>query len=362
MTIKYPKYFWLIFLLVVNISYLFLTSKNIFFYKYNPDNIDRYLHSQDMVENIVGRVFISDSEIYESAGYLYAAGSDPTDYNAPHPPLIKYLFGFASFFFGNPFLVQILFSVFLVTGTYFLGIKLFKSQLIGIVSSILLIFDPVYKEAVSNTFLDLGQAVFSLYYILVILVLPQSWLIQGILLGASAAAKFWSTTIALFVFVAFYKHVIIKEKIDLNYYLKKIVTAGLTFSLVYLVSFIQSGGAFNLPIFQLKMLKFMLDHNSATTFGGSLMLFLTGNYSTWWEASEVVRAHVWSVLWPVGLAASIFVFLKNRKNYIGTLAIYPLFNLISTATAVPFPRYFIIILPFIYLSIVHFAFRLGKVK
>ena len=101
---------------------LFIKNRSIFYYAFDKDLIDSYLHSQDITDRVEGRVFISDSDIYITSGYLYAQGEDPVKYNFQHPPLIKYLYGWSIGLSGNPFFVQIIFSGLLIFMVYSLGV------------------------------------------------------------------------------------------------------------------------------------------------------------------------------------------------------------------------------------------------
>jgi hypothetical protein len=337
--------------------YLILYFKNpsIFTYKFDKKLIDRYMHSQDIYERIEGRVFISDSDIYIATGYLYANGEDPTKYNFPHPPLIKYLFGFSTKLFGNPFYVQIIFSAVVFFFTYYLGLRIFKKRRIAFLSIVFLLFDPVVREATTNAFLDLGQTVFSLSYIVSVIFYPELWVLQGVLLGLFAASKFWSTAVIFVIFLYAYKKFILKEKLKIKNILKSLLLAFIIFSTTYLITFINKSGLFNIIFFQLKSLKLMLQHNSSNVVGGPLLLFLTGYFSSWWKGGEVVRSEVWSFLWPVSLVVVLYGLKKNYKKITGIVFALPLFYFITSITQVPFTRYFVIILPYIYLGLSWFS-------
>ena len=94
---------------------LFIQKPFSFNYNRNPKEIAaNYLRSQDIYDPeglIKDRLIISDSDIYLGSGYLYSLGENPVEYNFQHPPLIKYIYGYAIKFFNNPYIAQFLFSL-----------------------------------------------------------------------------------------------------------------------------------------------------------------------------------------------------------------------------------------------------------
>jgi predicted membrane-bound dolichyl-phosphate-mannose-protein mannosyltransferase len=306
--------------------YLILYFKNpsIFTYKFDKKLIDRYMHSQDIYERIEGRVFISDSDIYIATGYLYAIGKDPTTFNFQHPPLVKYLFGLSAKYFGNPFYIQLLFAALVIFLTYILGIKVFNRR-VSVLAIMFLAIDPVFIRSTANAFLDLGQTAFSLLYLIFFLFFPSNWLLQGISLGLFLSSKFWSTALFFMLFLFGYKKFVLKDKFMLNTIIRSFLVGSVVFSFIYIVSFVKRSGLFNLPFFQLKMLKFMLQHNSADVVGGSLVLFLTGYFSSWWRGGEVLRSEVWSFLWSVGFVTVLYGLKKNYQKISILLLYFPIF-------------------------------------
>lgn len=366
---------WLPYLFITLVFFIFLLifHPKAFTYKFNSGLVHDYLRSQDIEDPkglIKDRVILSDSDIYIATGYLYATGTDPTLYNFQHPPLVKYLFGFSTILTKNPFWVQVILGLALLCLTYFLGIKLFKNKIIALGAAALLVFDPVFGGMMENAFLDLGQAVFSLGYLIVLFFFPQAFILEGIMLGLSLASKFWSTTVILVVLTFIYRVFIRREKLNYKKSMASFLIAFLVFALTYSVSFINSGWAFNIFSFLARDLKFMLTHNSAALIGGPILLFMTGYFAPWWQPG-VIRAIDWDFLWPISLLATFFVVTKilNKKFYQGSdwpssayLLILPLIFLLLTSTGVPFTRYFILILPFVYLGLAAFLVGLYRKK
>lgn len=343
---------------------VFYKNRAIFEYKFNPSLVSNYLRSQDIEDvndQIKDRIFVSDSTIYVGAGYLYAKGSDPTAYNFQHPPLIKYLFGYSTLIFKNPYVVQLFFGLLIIFLTYLLGFRIFNSRGVGLLASIFLILDPVFISQIGQTLLDLGQSAFALLYFLLAIFYPGAFVFQGLVLGLFAASKFWSTTIIFVAIIWGYKFFLKRKEIEYRKLIYSFLIAFVVFSLTYLKTFIDRGGLFNIFFFEARVLRFMLEHNAATVVGGSIVLYLTGYFVKWWGNSEFVHSTPWSFFWPATFFVALFKSIFSKKDLRYLVFFLPVVYLFLTVTQAPFTRYFVIVLPFFYLSFSAFLLEiLGK--
>lgn len=339
---------------------IFFFHKSALTYKFDPILVKDYLRSQDIEDPmgaILDRISMSDSDIYIATGYLYAKGESPTLHNFQHPPLMKYLFGFSTLMTENPLYVQMFFGFVFLILTYFLGTKIFKNIWLALLPTGLLLMDPVFSGMIEGAYLDLGQAVFALLFIILALFYPKKYALQGVTLGLFAASKFWSTAIIFVVLIYTFKILVKKEKIDYKKVIFSFAVAFLVFSTIYLKAFIDGRRAFNIFAFLGRDLKFMMSHNSAGNFGGPILLFLTGFFSPWWK-SGVARALDWSILWPIGLICSTILAIKSKfKGAESLIYLLPAVYLLFISTGVPFTRYFLIILPFIYIGLTKLLFN-----
>ncbi len=302
--------------------------------KFDPEVVNRYLRSQDIedTENkIKDRIFISDADIYIASGYLYVAGSDPASLNL-HPPLIKYLFGLSSRYFNMPLLPNIIFAGLLLFEVYILGKLAFKNELVGLIASLLLLIDPVFKEVTIYALLDLGQMVFILGFLIFNLksqgpTLLSPTLLSGVLLGLACASKFYSPVIIFLGIIYLYKF--FRRQLDIYHELKVLLFAFLTFSICYIGAF-----PFNIFAYQARVLKFMLTHNGAVEWGGVLSMFIKGYF-----------------LWPVLFFSNLYQLFRSKfSNDSFLFYLLPIIYILIATFQLPFTRYFILILPFLYLS------------
>ncbi len=339
-------------IMALYILLLLVFKRTIFSFHFDKKLLDRYFVSQDIQHEVKGRVFLSDADVYLATGYLYATGVDPTQGNFEHPPLIKYLFGYSALVFDNPYFVQVAFGVLTIFLLYLLGQKLYKNRFVSFLACFLLLMDPLFLDASSQTLLDLGQAALLLLYIYSILFHNKNYVFQGVVLGLLSGTKFWAAPLFFVLIINLY--LIYKKQFNLRKFIQHLFIAFITFSLMYLRTFIARGGFFNIVFFELKVLKFWLNHSVSSFFGSSILLFTTGFFKSWWGTKEFMIGNIWSFLWPVSLVVGIVqgsVDILKKKITIQTLvAFIPLCYLIFLGIQAPFPRYFLIILPFLYLT------------
>lgn len=320
---------------VIIVFGLFVNSnRHKIFIRFDQSYIDKYMISQDILDTedrIKNRIFISDEDIYIASGYLYAKGSSPVDYNFQHPPFIKYLFGLSSIYFNLPLLPNIIFAIILLFEIFLLGKLFFKSELVGLLGSLFILFDPIFKEVTIYGLLDLGQIVFVLGFLIISIFYQKKLILQGILLGLATASKFYTPVILLLMMVYVYK--LISRKINIKNEFIVLFFSSITFYLCYWKAW-----PYNIFYHQAKIFKFMIDHNQATNWGGVLNMFFGGYF-----------------VWPILFITNLFM-LFNKRNSISQKFIYiiPIVYLFIMTFQLPFTRYFIMILPFLYLSLANF--------
>lgn len=357
----------LLILVIVLIYLLTLTflKPQIFSYKFDPSLIDRYFCSQDIpTEPPCKRLFLSDGDIHIAAGYLYITGADPTKIHFQHPPFIKYLYGLTIILTQNPYYLEILFGILYLCLTYILALKLFRSLIIAGLATLLLSFDPLFIFLSADISLELAQACLLLAYLLAVLYKKNNFLLQGIFLGLSASSKFWGA--ALFFVLVLNGFSFIKKKFKPKIFLLHLLVGFIVFCLTYLKTFINKGGLFNIFFFQLKMLNYWRHHSVTNVPFSSLSLFLGGFYKSWWGNQLMVRVDTWLFLWPIMFLTSlvnVVKFLKRKViNNEFLINLIPIIYLLYLGIQAPFPRYFILILPFFYITFVKWVVNLKLIK
>lgn len=355
-----------IFILILIFYFLrvYFYKPTVFTYHYQEKSLNLYNRSQDIPHEVWDRVFLSDSDIHINAGYMYILGYSPIYFNFQHPPLLKYFFGLATFLFGNPFYVNIFFGLVLLYLVYFFSYKLFNDFVAAYLAAIFLILDNVFIDLSTSAMLDLGQTFFAYAYLYSFLFNPKKYYQQAIFLALLAASKFWSTALFFFSIYLFTK-IFIHRDFSLKILIKKLTISVVIFSLIYFQAFLDLGYKFNLIFFQGKILKYWFHHSTSSIPGSNLILFVTGIFKSWWGERAWIFDNNWSILWPTGLTIVFFRVIKLSKKAINSLhltLLVPIFYIIYISLQAPFSRYFIIILPFIYIHLAHFILECFKRK
>lgn len=360
----------LLIILAISIVYfasLFVYKQNPFSFRFDQGLVNRYFLSQDITYEPSGkRLFLSDDEIHIAAGYLYAKGADPTQFNFQHPPFLKYLFGYSILLSNNPYIVQVVMSLSLLFLTFQLGLRTFKKWEVGLVGSGLLAFDPLFISLSTRALLDLGQSALLLAYALLVMYFPKRIVWQGIVLGLLFSSKFWAGSLFFLGFFTAYQ--MYNKQFTMKEFIKHLFIGAMVFSLTYFRTFINNSGLFNIVFFELKTLKYWFAHSVSATFGSSIGLFLLGYMKSWWGDGKMVRDGFWSPLWPVGLFVSLIIsakqVIKTKWKITKELMIYlvPVAYLVYLSIQAPFIRYFIVILPFLYISLAQSIFLLLRKK
>lgn len=334
----------------------------VFTYRFSETLIEDYKHSQDIPYDVPDRIFLSDSDIHIAAGYLYATGADPTEYNFQHPPFIKYLFGFSTLLFGNPLLVQVVLGMTFLVLSYTLAVLLTCNRRIAGIGTLLVSVDPLFRNLTSEALLDLGQGVLILALILLFILFPRAFVAQGIVLGLACASKFWTSTVAVFVLLVLFQFW--KEKqFFWKQHLGTLLVAAVTFTLVYSMAFFHQG-FFNIVWFELRTFRYWLNHSVASFPGANLLLFLTGFVKVWWGDQTIQQSPVWSLLWPVSFVTAVWVGFSKVKTVRARklensdlLYLFPLAYMATLLIQAPFARYFLVMLPFLYVVLVQLVFQ-----
>ena len=358
------RWTWLFLIIALYILKLYFTSPEIFSYRFNPNLIKHYFCSQDIPHEVpCKREFLSDGDLHIATGYLYIKGYDPSQYHFQHTPFIEYLYGLTIILFNNPYYLEILFVVLYLILSYIFVLKVYNSTTVAIFTCLFLSLGPLLNVLSTDASLDVGQAVLMLIYGLLVLFKPKQYLLQGLFLGLFASAKFWGA-VPFFVLM-FNGYNLFKHRLSIKTFVFHLLVGFLSFSLTYIVSFINNHGNFNIIFFQLKILKYWFNHSVASIPFSSIVLFLTGYHKSWWDKQEIVRGEVWNMLWPISVIISTLVLKKDivskQINKKTLLAFIPLAYLVYLGAQAPFIRYFILILPFFYsTTIYYFIINLDK--
>ena len=321
---------------------------------------DRYEHSQ--YELPLSKRTIGDDGLHAYAGYKLIKGANPFSINIDKPPAGKYLLGLSTLIFQNPLYIVLFFGFCTLIVFYFIAKHFFRNNSLALFATTFLFLDPLFFSQFWVTALDLIQLFFLLLNILLIINVKKlrRWgifviLSSGLSLGLFAEVKppiIFPVIFILETIFLFYKG--LKKE-----YLFFIL--GLMFGIVlpYLRFVYLGNGIIDI----LKVHKFMADiylqSQLKTHIGAIWLTLLTGKFPNIITGS-LINVSEWWILWPLitffGIIIAIFsLFSKSIPVLNKGFAVFLLIVLILFTVIPSYPRYLVIILPFLYLFGIKFT-------
>lgn len=304
----------------------------------------RYFESQWVVPN--SKNSVGDDGLYAYVGYAYLQGKDPTLLNAELPPFGKYvvgafetatgIMGAFSVFFGGVLLVLI----FLFTKT------VFKSLFLASVTTTIFSFEPIFFEQLRAPYLD--TLYFSGFLLTALLFINKKYLFSGVALGLFMGIK--SPFLGVLVLGIYAISLFLsKEK-----YLKNILLIGSAACATYILTYARIFFLGHGLLYFFKVQKYIIHFygsGAKGVTGAVVPMLLTGKWFTWF--SPALPVNEWTISWTIGFVGAFIggILLLRTKNKTSTLwfAILWVLGYMAFLVITPvFPRYLLLLLPFMY--------------
>lgn len=297
---------------------------------------------------------IGDDGLYAYAGWEYIHGKDPTLLNAEMPPLGKYLIGVSILVFNNQNIFSLISGILCLGSLYLLSKKVLKKTFITFFPVFFFSFEPLFYAQLRAPYLDLLYVSF-LFFVLYFLI-REKYILSCIFLGLMM-----STKASLVSFVSVNISVIFYFLINRKYTnLKKFLIAAPISIIIFCLSYIQYFLRGHSLIDFLKVQKWVLAFymsGAKGAFGSVFVMLITGIWRTWF--GQTTRIAEWLPTWPIIFLLTIFLVYTTIKKKLFDqsillfiwIGIYMIFLL----TVPVFPRYFLAIIPFLYILAVKSA-------
>jgi len=336
----------LIVLFVAQLFFRIYTYRSDYLTPYNAKYWEyRYLHSQWVVEN--SKMSIGDDGVYMYAGWEYIHGRDPTTLNAELPPFGKYLIGISEVVFNNQNIFSLVTGLLALGAFYLLNTIFFKDKLLAFIPVLLFSCEQLFYEQLQTTMLD------SLYLLLLLLTFyfffRKQFFVSATFLGLMAATKSSITTFALVIFVTVAYMFLAKQMHLLKKYIVSLSVAVLAFLATYLQYFLDGH---SLRAF-LGVQKYIVTFYAIGAKGSLITpweMIFTGKWHTWWRA--YIPVNEWHIGWIVLFLLSVFslciMVISRYKNPLLLIAIWLLVYLVFLSFIPTWPRYLLLVLPFLY--------------
>lgn len=314
--------------------------------KYDPAYWkDRYLKSQWVDPQ--SKESIGDDGLYAYAGWEYVHGADPTLINAEMPPLGKYLIGLSILIFRNQNLFALLIGILVLFVFYKLNRLILKDNFWALLPVALFSLEPLYYQQLRAPYLDTLYLLFllSTFYFL----FKEKFLLSAVFLGLMAATK---NTVSTFILVGGTcgLYLLIAKKKKLPLFLKSLLVSILILLLTY-SRYFWLGHSFR---DFLGVQKWVLNFYAIGAKGTLGMVFpmFFNRWQTWWDG--VLKIKEWQITWPILLVTGswylVSSILRRRHDDLSLIVIWLVIYLMFLSFIPVWPRYFLLLLPFLYLT------------
>lgn len=306
------------------------------------------------VENYkpVIRESIGDDGLYAYAGWEYIKGKDPTLLNAEMPPFGKYLIGASIVLFQNQNVFALFSGVLALIALYLLSKFVLKDVILALLPVLFFSLEPLFYTQLRAPFLDLlylALLSFTFYFFL-----KKQFLLSFISLGLMMATKASIATLGL-IFATEGVYLLINK--DFSSLKKFIFFLPITI-IVFLATYIQYFFLGHTVKQFLGVQKWILNFYAVGAKGNIIDVFqmlIIGKWSTWWEKTDAFVSE-WQITWPLlfisFIAVSIFTIKKRKRDTILLLHLWVGIYIIFLMIVPVFPRYLLVVLPFLYIIFV----------
>jgi hypothetical protein len=327
-----------------------------------------YLNSQYVNKHPAG--WSADETIQSYTGGAFIKGINPIYVLPDTPPLGKYLIGLSSLIFNNENIIILLCSILSLLLIYILSFQIFRSRLLAIVPSLLLSFEPIFKnQIIYAPLLDIIQLVFLLSAFIFFnkgLNSKKSLLflfLANVFVGFFISTKFFIT--GVIIEAAFFLVLLLRK--DRKRFLELALTVPVTV-FILLLSYIR------VLVLGYPFMKFLgiqkwvfLYHKSQLILPFSIWpLILFNKWYVWYGNKPVISDSQWLITWPIitlsMIAVSILGLLKRIKINENLLVLifwgilYFAFFSFGQITS----RYFVILIPVLYIIFTYAVSKLVK--
>lgn len=325
--------------------------------KFDYEYLARLYNNSQFAESIEDRKeIIQDEDLYVFAGTEYLIKGSLDKVNVEHPPLGKYIFGFAYLINQRPVLVQILFGILFLFLSFKLSLKLLKNKCLASLVPLFLVCEEMFFNMINRTLLDLMQATMILLLFNLILkkkTNTKDWIFEGIVLGSVASIKFPVT--AFLILASLFITDLVKEKVDSSADGKKYLVISLVCCLFYLFMYLPliiNSGFGSFLSTQIKAVRIHRSHVPEYREIAALRVMVLNQWPVWWDNQNPIHTSgERNFLWPVlalGILISPILWKKINKTFLIFAWIYFIF----INARLFFPHYLFILMPFLYIILV----------
>lgn len=356
--------FFQLFQIIYSQKAIFLENYDVGYWK------DRFEHSQWALP--LSKRIIGDDGLFAYIGYDLINGGSITGFDAEVPPLGKYFIGLSIKVFNNPFYYAIFFGISSLIAFYIISVKVLDNKIKALLPISILFLDPLFFSQFYKSMLDICQLFFLLLNVFFIISLAGNKnlsrksiyllsLFAGISLGFFSQVKY-PMLLPVLIIIETILFFIGKFKKEYILFLGGFCIAFLVSNIKF---FLDGNSLIEFLKFQKYVLSFYTKSQLAVHNDAIWSTFFFGKFPDI-TGGKLIRVEEWWVLWIIaGIVVLPTIIVKLFRKGPIIWKGFGLFILLSffTYTLLPvYPRYLILVLPFIYLFLVHIFYKLFNFK
>lgn len=315
---------------------------------------DRYEHSQYQLP--LSKRIVGDDGLYAYIGYQLVKGGNPAGENAQAPPIGKYLIGLSILIFRSP----VYYAFFLGLGSivifYFLSRFFLKNNIDAVFVSTLLLLDPLYFSQLWKPWLDIAQLFFLLLNLLFLICMEKSTLrrriIYAVLGGFSLGFFIETKTPILLPIILSIETIYFLRKGFKKEYVVFLIGIILAIFSAYTKYFLLGHSLIDFLKLQKYIVSFWLQTKLDVHMNAIWQTLLFGKFPHITTGIPSIVPEWW-IIWPIitilGVSAIYWIFSKKDSLIWKGGAVFILGSLIIYTFIPSYPRYLLIVLPFLYL-------------
>lgn len=308
-------------------------------------------------------IWLPDETLYSYISGALIKGKSPILLNPEVPPLGTYLIGFSILLFNNQHLIILFFAAANLYVMYLLGKQIYASKITPIIPVALFSSEPIFKNQLIYTpLLDIIQLFFILttFYFFNKFISSKNNLIRNtilvnIFLGFFISTKFFGTGVAVVAAI------IITLLINADFKRLKLflITLPISILILYLtyIKVLIDGYPFNRFLGIQKWI-FLYNQGHVTQPFSIWPLILINKWYVWFGDKPVISDPQWLISWPIITIISLVSIFKNyiqkiKKREVEVLFFWILAYFLMMSFVQATTRYFVILIPFLYLVSVY---------
>ncbi len=357
-------FFVLLGLIIFNVSFTVWSQKEKYFsfgYWQNFKDFEKAYYNS-IYKNKKG-TWLPDETLYSYISGALVKGKSPILLNPEVPPFGTYLIGFSILLLNNQHLIILFFAVTSLYVMYLLGKQIYASKITPVIPVFLFSMEPIFKNQLIYTpLLDIIQLFFILttFYFFNKFISSKNNLIRNtilvnIFLGFFISTKFFGTGIAIVLAII--------AALLINADFKRLrlffITLPISILILYLtyIKVLIDGYPFNRFLGIQKWI-FLYNQGHVTQPFSIWPLILFNKWYVWFGNKPVISDPQWLISWPIITIVSLVSIFKSyiqkiKKREVEVLFFWILAYFLMMSFVQATTRYFVILIPFLYLVSVY---------